>query len=178
MTSTTCFPEAQGPSFIADAGQQDRRWDTSAWLRNWATCCTGARKHRNGHAYSTNTIAPEGMGGFAHGVTGIGWALTRLARATDSARHEQLAQEAFAFEDALFDEQEQNWRDLRMLENSKTAAAWCHGAGGIGLAHPNLDPTLTHASTGQLVRGPLQQPGGWEWAGIIRMSWRYRAGNC
>ena len=109
-------------------------------------------KHRNGHAYWTNTIAPEGMGGFAHGVTGIGWALTRLARATDSARHEQLAQEAFAFEDALFDEQEQNWRDLRMLENSKTAAAWCHGAVGIGLAHLNLDPTLTHASTGQLVR--------------------------
>jgi lantibiotic modifying enzyme len=92
------------------------------------------------------------MGGFAHGVTGIGWALTRLARATDIARHEQLAQEAFAFEDALFDEQEQNWLDLRMLENSKTAAAWCHGAVGIGLAHLNLDPTITHASTRQLVR--------------------------
>src|SRR5579864_1348414 len=103
--------------------------------------------HRNGQAYWPHTDAPEGMGGFAHGVTGIGWALTRLARATGSARHEQLAQEAFAFEDALFDEQEQNWRDLRMLEGAKTAAAWCHGAVGIGLAHLNLDPTLTHAST-------------------------------
>jgi lantibiotic modifying enzyme len=92
------------------------------------------------------------MGGFAHGVTGIGWALTRLARATGSAQHEQLAQEAFAFEDALFDEQEQNWRDLRMLEDSKTAAAWCHGATGIGLAHLNLDSTLTHASTRKFVR--------------------------
>jgi len=61
-------------------------------------------KHRNGHAYWTNILSPEGMGGFAHGVTGIGWALARLARATGSARHEQLAQEAFAFEDALFDE--------------------------------------------------------------------------
>jgi type 2 lantibiotic biosynthesis protein LanM len=109
-------------------------------------------KHRNGHAYWSNTFSPEGMGGFAHGVTGIGWALTRLARTTRSARHEQLAQEAFAFEDALFDEQEQNWLDLRMLEGSKTAAAWCHGAVGIGLAHLNLDPTLTDTSTRKLVR--------------------------
>jgi type 2 lantibiotic biosynthesis protein LanM len=109
-------------------------------------------KHRNGHAYWTNTLAPEGMGGFAHGVTGIGWALTRLARANGNARHEQLARAAFAFEDALFDEQEQNWLDLRKLESSKTAAAWCHGAVGIGLAHLDLDRTLTHTSTGEFLR--------------------------
>ena len=108
--------------------------------------------HRNGHAYWPHPLSPEGMGGFAHGVTGIGWALTRLARATGSARHKQLAQEAFAFEDALFDEQEQNWLDLRMLEGYKTAAAWCHGAVGIGLAHLDLDPTLTHTSTRKLLR--------------------------
>jgi type 2 lantibiotic biosynthesis protein LanM len=109
-------------------------------------------RRRNGQAYWPHTLSPKGMGGFAHGVTGIGWALTRLARATGSTRHEQLAQEAFAFEDALFDEQEQNWRDLRMLEGSKTAAAWCHGSTGIGLAHLSLDPTLTHASTREFVR--------------------------
>jgi class II lanthipeptide synthase len=106
-------------------------------------------KRRDGQVYWTHGQAPEGVGGFAHGVTGIGWALTRLARATGSARHEQLAQEAFAFEDALFDEQEQNWLDLRRLEGLKTAAAWCHGAVGIGLARLNLDPTLTHTSTRQ-----------------------------
>jgi type 2 lantibiotic biosynthesis protein LanM len=109
-------------------------------------------KHRNGHAYWPHPLAPEGIGGFAHGVTGIGWALTRLARATGSARHEQLAQEAFAFEDALFDEEDQNWRDLRMLEGQKTASAWCHGSVGIGLAHLDLDPTLTHSSTRECVR--------------------------
>jgi type 2 lantibiotic biosynthesis protein LanM len=108
-------------------------------------------KHQDGQAYWPHTLSQEGLGGFAHGVTGIGWALTRLARATGSARHEQLAQEAFAFEDALFDEEEQNWLDLRMLEGSKTAAAWCHGAVGIGLAHLDLDPALTHASTRKFV---------------------------
>jgi type 2 lantibiotic biosynthesis protein LanM len=109
-------------------------------------------KHRNGQAYWTNAIAPEGMGGFAHGVTGIGWALTRLARATAIVRHEQLAQEAFAFEDALFDEEEQNWLDLRKLEGTRTAAAWCHGAVGIGLAHLDLDPAFTHTSTRKFLR--------------------------
>jgi len=109
-------------------------------------------KHRNGQAYWPQADSPEGMGGFAHGVTGIGWALTLLARATGSMRHEQLAQEAFAFEDALFDEQEQNWGDLRMLEGIKTAAAWCHGAVGIGLARLSLDATLTHESTRTFVR--------------------------
>ena len=109
-------------------------------------------QHKNGHAYWPHTLAPEGIGGFAHGVTGIGWALTHLARATRNARHEQLAQQAFAFEDALFDEQEQNWTDLRMLEGSRTAAAWCHGAVGIGLAHLNLDPTLTDTSTRTFLR--------------------------
>lgn len=109
-------------------------------------------KYRNGHAYWTNTLAPEGMGGFAHGVTGIGWAMTRLARATGNVRHEELAQAAFAFEDGLFDEQEQNWLDLRGLENSKSGAAWCHGAVGIGLAHLDLDRTLNHTSTREYLR--------------------------
>ena len=106
-------------------------------------------ERRDGQVYWIHSGAPEGVGGFAHGVTGIGWALTRLARATGSARHEQLAQEAFACEDALFDEQEQSWLDLRKIEGIKTAAAWCHGAVGIGLARRNLDPTLAHPSTRQ-----------------------------
>jgi type 2 lantibiotic biosynthesis protein LanM len=106
-------------------------------------------QRRDGQVYWTYSQAPEGVGGFAHGVTGIGWALTRLARASGSARHEQLAREAFAFEDALFDEEEQSWLDLRRLEGFKTAAAWCHGAVGIGLARLNLDPTLTRTSTRQ-----------------------------
>ena len=112
----------------------------------------GRAEHRDGQACWPCHKSPEGMGGFAHGVTGIGWALTHLARITGNARHEQLAQEAFVFEDALFDEQEQLWRDLRKLGGPTTIAAWCHGAVGIGLAHLNLDPTLTHAATRKFLR--------------------------
>ena len=62
---------------------------------------------------------PEGIGGFAHGVSGIGWALTKLARQSGSERHQEIAQAAFAFEEALFDETEQNWLDLRGLEGAE-----------------------------------------------------------
>jgi type 2 lantibiotic biosynthesis protein LanM len=94
----------------------------------------------------------EGMGGFAHGVTGIGWALAKLAGVTGAGHHQQTAQAAFAFDDALFDEEEQGWLDLRRLEGAKTASVWCHGSVGIGLAHLNLDPGLANPSTRQVLR--------------------------
>ncbi|GHG91001.1 lanthionine synthetase [Comamonas sp. KCTC 72670] len=103
------------------------------------TVCEHARR-KNGQACWIHEQWPQGIGGFAHGTTGMGWALTLLARATGESRYAELAQEAFAFEDALFDEGEQNWLDLRGLEGAKSAAAWCHGAVGIGLAHVDLDP--------------------------------------
>jgi len=108
--------------------------------------------HDGDRAYWVHEHWPKGVGGFAHGVTGIGWALTRLARATGESRYGETARAAFAFEDALFDHQEQNWLDLRMLPGAKTAAAWCHGAVGIGLAHLDLDPQLQHPATRELLR--------------------------
>jgi len=89
---------------------------------------------------------PDGIGGFAHGVTGIGWALHKLAAATGAERFAQTAAAAFRFEDSLYDEQEQNWLDLRQLDGFRTAAAWCHGAVGIGLALADLPPGLADES--------------------------------
>jgi type 2 lantibiotic biosynthesis protein LanM len=94
----------------------------------------------------------DGMGGFAHGVTGMGWALAKLAGETGVTQYRETAAAAFAFEDALFDEEEQNFLDLRLLEGAKTAAAWCHGAVGIGLARLDLDPGLANPSTRQVLR--------------------------
>jgi type 2 lantibiotic biosynthesis protein LanM len=105
--------------------------------------------NKDGRACWTRKEWPNGIGGFAHGVSGTGWALTHLARVTESTRHQQLADEAFAFEDALWDEQEQNWLDLRLIPGVKSAAAWCHGAVGIGLARLSLDRELTEPATRQ-----------------------------
>nr|WP_239538366.1 type 2 lanthipeptide synthetase LanM family protein [Dyella mobilis] len=96
--------------------------------------------------------APTGLGGFSHGVTGIGWALSKLARATGEQRFEQMAQAAFCFEDATFDEDEQGWTDLRDLGGPKTSSVWCHGSVGIGLAHLDLDPGMQHPRTRTLLQ--------------------------
>jgi type 2 lantibiotic biosynthesis protein LanM len=109
-------------------------------------------QHKGEGAFWTPPLWPKGVGGFAHGVSGIGWALAKLARETGTAQYELTSRAAFAFEDALFDEEEQNFRDLRLLEGAKTAAAWCHGSVGIGLARLDLDPNLTNPSTRQLLR--------------------------
>lgn len=94
---------------------------------------------------------PEGVGGFAHGSTGIGWALTRLADVSGSARHRETAAAAFAFERALFLDHAGGWRDLRTMDQEIVATAWCHGTVGIALAHLDLDPGLHHEETRWIV---------------------------
>ena len=112
----------------------------------------GQAIRKDGTAFWVHEMWPEGIGGFAHGTTGIGWALFKLARATKVQQYEKLAREAFAFEDTLFDVEEQNWQDLRKLEGVKSSAAWCHGAVGIGLARLDLDPAIESPATRSALR--------------------------
>ncbi len=113
--------------------------------------CERARRIEDTACWPTQQW-PKGLGGFAHGATGIGWALTKLARESGNAQHAAMAQAAFSFEQSLFSEHEQNWADLRMEEAGIVASAWCHGAVGIGLAHLDLDPTLQSTQTRMIVR--------------------------
>ena len=108
--------------------------------------CERAR-WRDGCAYWTNSMSPEGMGGFAHGATGVGWALRLLSRAAPDERFDKTADGAFAFEDSLFDEEERNWIDMRTLGGPRTASGWCHGSVGIGLARLDLDPGFDKPDT-------------------------------
>jgi type 2 lantibiotic biosynthesis protein LanM len=89
-----------------------------------------------GHARWPSPRWPAGLGGFAHGATGIGWALARLSQATGRADFAAMAEAAFTFEESLWDPDEGSWRDLR--EESGVAMAWCHGATGIGLVAADL----------------------------------------
>ncbi|WP_460355416.1 type 2 lanthipeptide synthetase LanM family protein [Actinoallomurus acanthiterrae] len=81
---------------------------------------------------------PDGLGGFAHGSTGIGWALARLALATGETRFADAARAAFSFEETLFDPTVDGWLDLREPEEKVASAAWCHGAVGIGIGAADL----------------------------------------
>jgi type 2 lantibiotic biosynthesis protein LanM len=82
---------------------------------------------------------PDGIGGFAHGVTGIGWALVRLALATGADGPRDLADAAFDREESYFDADHRNWRDIRQpVEAQVFGGAWCHGSVGIGVAASDL----------------------------------------
>lgn len=94
---------------------------------------------------------PGGVGGFAHGSTGVGWTLERLSAVSGSALHRDTAQEAFAFERSLLVGHEGGWRDLRTEDQIIVAAAWCHGAVGIAVAHLDLDPALLRAETREIL---------------------------
>ncbi len=111
------------------------------WLKQAAALgsqlCQAAVREPAGTARWQSPLAPDGLGGLAHGATGIGWVLTRLAAATADQCLAETALAAFAFEESLYDEQRGGWRDLR-FPDTPMATAWCHGSVGIGLASADL----------------------------------------
>jgi lantibiotic modifying enzyme len=75
--------------------------------------------------------------GFSHGAGGVAWALLELGTAIQDDRFVQAARDGFAYEDSWFDAATDQWLDLRDYRPGTArpaAAAWCHGAVGIGLA--------------------------------------------
>ncbi len=78
------------------------------------------------------------LGGIAHGATGIGWALARLALVTGDSEWRALADEAFAFEDSLYDATDGGWKYAARRDQPALPAQWCHGSVGIGLAALDL----------------------------------------
>lgn len=79
------------------------------------------------------TVGRRLMTGFSHGAAGISYALVRLYRATGESAFLEAATEGIAYEDAVFDQDQANWPDLR-YDPPGFMSAWCHGAAGIGLA--------------------------------------------
>ncbi|RFU41362.1 type 2 lantipeptide synthetase LanM [Actinomadura logoneensis] len=94
--------------------------------------------------------------GFAHGAGGIGWALAMLGHRLGRASYIDAAHRAFAYEDRHFDEQVQDWYDLRsspggpIWNGRHFANAWCNGAAGIGLARLATWDTLGRSDDGLL----------------------------
>jgi lantibiotic modifying enzyme len=90
----------------------------------------------DGKAHWASIRWPAGLGGFAHGSTGIGWALDRLALATGDDRYAAVADAAHRYEEANYKIDRNGWLDNR--EEDRIGTAWCHGAAGIGVAAADL----------------------------------------
>lgn len=70
--------------------------------------------------------------GFAHGTSGIAYALARLAAATDESKYAEAAKEALDFEASLYSASKHNWK--RSFEEDDYLDRWCHGRSGMTLA--------------------------------------------
>ncbi len=83
------------------------------------------------------------LGGLSHGASGIALALARLSHALNHPAALAAARRGFAYEDRLFRAHPGDWADLRVGDraaDTRSVAAWCNGAAGIGLARLAAGP--------------------------------------
>jgi type 2 lantibiotic biosynthesis protein LanM len=97
---------------------------------------------KGGHAWK-EAYFDDHLGGFAHGVSGIAPALFQLAQRTGDDRFHALAVGAVKYDRALFNEDWQDWVDLRYADKAPSFAGWCHGAAGVALGRSLCRPFLT-----------------------------------
>jgi type 2 lantibiotic biosynthesis protein LanM len=111
-------------------------------------------------------VNPRPLLGFSHGVSGIGYALTRLAEVLlthgddrEAASLSALASDAFRYERSFYDPEARNWPDLREdifsptpRQGPRYLLAWCHGAPGVALSRLSA---LTLADDGE-ARGEVE----------------------
>jgi type 2 lantibiotic biosynthesis protein LanM len=125
---------------LADATEDDRWLDVARTVGNrldQAAVVGDGGTRWNSASFDTP------IGGFAHGATGIGWALARLSLSRagsmkERQRWSEVADGAFHFEALLYQPSDRAWRDLRMPEQGACSDAWCHGGIGIGMAASDL----------------------------------------
>lgn len=111
-------------------------------IRHGDCLVQAAHRGREGEGWSWTTVsdlASRDLTGFSHGAAGIAWALLELHQQarTEDMRFRHAAQQALHYERRWFDPKQENWPDFRSQDQPSGpayAAAWCHGAPGIGLS--------------------------------------------
>jgi type 2 lantibiotic biosynthesis protein LanM len=93
--------------------------------------------------------------GFAHGATGIAYALTRLFERTQDARFLGAAEEAIAFERLHYSPERGNWL-LLDSPGPHFFTGWCHGAPGIALGRVGMPALAGGPEMRQETRSALQ----------------------
>jgi type 2 lantibiotic biosynthesis protein LanM len=115
--------------------------DCADWL-----CRQQIRGGEDAGGWATQA-ASRPLTGFAHGASGIAFALARLHSVTGEAKLLAAARAAVEFEHRAFVPDAANWVDSRRHEAGappRFGVAWCRGAPGIGLARLALRSALDH----------------------------------
>lgn len=86
-----------------------------------------------GH-HAWRTLDEKPATGMSHGAAGIAYTLLQLYAACPLPEFLSAAQEAIAYEAAVFVSDVGNWPDFGAEAPSRFMTTWCHGAPGIGLA--------------------------------------------
>ncbi|MDE7327605.1 MAG: hypothetical protein K2N63_15235 [Lachnospiraceae bacterium] len=95
-----------------------------------------------------NPVTGIALTGFAHGASGIMLAFAKLGFITGDEKYTKAAYQAFLYDEHFFDENLQDWMDLRERKEQENidsnnkkdlgekghGMAWCHGWGGILMA--------------------------------------------
>jgi len=137
------------PAFLNSAERFRREEFVDAARRHGDHLLETAARGEKG--WSWNTLGAEGEShllGFAHGASGIAYALALLGASTGEREYLDAAHEGLRYERAFFREAEGNWPDLRSFVQPGPSGeqpcmiAWCHGAPGIGMARVMLHRLL------------------------------------
>jgi type 2 lantibiotic biosynthesis protein LanM len=99
-----------------------------------------ARTVVDGHRVWETTDEDVTFTGFAHGTSGIAYALARLAAATDDGRYADAARDALGLESALHSPSRNNWP--RSVAADTYHDRWCHGRTGMALGRIGIGEHL------------------------------------
>jgi lantibiotic modifying enzyme len=127
---------------LIEAAQRFKRDDfVEAAVRHGDHLVRLASRTDKGWSWDTLAMPNEPhLLGFAHGVSGIAYALGILSAATRRRDFLDAARDGLRYERAYFRASEGNWPDLRSFVQSGPTGeapcmlAWCHGAPGVGFA--------------------------------------------
>jgi lantibiotic modifying enzyme len=129
------------PALLQSAEHGQREEFLESTVRHGEHLVNMAARGEQGWSWDTLGMPNEPhLLGFAHGASGIAYALAMLAAASGRQDFLHAAREALRYERAHFRPAEGNWPDLRsFVQPGPTGeppcmVAWCHGAPGIGFA--------------------------------------------
>ena len=134
-------------------GAYDRTGSESflSWARECGDRLVDAQRPTDagGAAWDTGTGTVPAVG-FAHGSSGVAYALARLSAVTggDTTGYETAVADALAYEAAVYDPERRNWPDVRPNADG-FADQWCHGRSGVALARLGIHQFLDTEQVGQ-----------------------------